>query len=297
MGQRRVVVVADDVLWEERRLVATARSLGLDADVMSLAECALMGDDGDAAGDDDRRTVYLIRSAGYHDAVASCTALEARGRWCVNRRSVLDMCGRKHVTDSWLRRHGYAVPASALILRPASAEVVGRALGFPLVVKPPIGGFGNGTHLVRDMDHLASLTEYVFRSGPLYNRTLFAQAFVDVACELRVLVANEAIVGAMERRTGDADGPFIAKNVARGGVGTATELPAPVVELSRSLARLLGAAYVGIDLLVSRDGTVFVCELNAVPRFRELDHVVGGGVARRLVELLATDRMPQCAPA
>ena len=48
----------------------------------------------------------------------------------------------------------------------------------------------------------------------------------------------------------------------------------------------VGADYAGVDLLPSRDGTVFVLEVNAIPGWQGLQRATGLDVAGAIVEHL-----------
>ena len=67
-----------------------------------------------------------------------------------------------------------------------------------------------------------------------------------------------------------------------GGDGAAVELPADVGATWRCERRAaVGADYAGVDLLPSRDGTVFVLEVNGIPGWQGLQQATGHRCRRR----------------
>src|SRR5207248_1100688 len=74
--------------------------------------------------------------------------------------------------------------------------------------------------------------------------------------------------------------------VARGGSARPVTLPPEWVPLALGAAAAVGADYAGVDLLPSRDGTVFVLEVNAIPGWQGLQGATGIDVAGAIVDQL-----------
>jgi len=75
-------------------------------------------------------------------------------------------------------------------------------------------------------------------------------------------------------------------NVSRGGVAQPFELPDDWRDLALRATAAVGAEYAGVDLLPSRDGQVFVLEVNSIPGWRGLQAATGLDVAGAVVEHL-----------
>jgi ribosomal protein S6--L-glutamate ligase len=101
--------------------------------------------------------------------------------------------------------------------------------------------------------------------------------------DVRVFVVGGRVLGAIERRT--SDGGW-RTNVSRGGSARPFELPPAWEQLALRAAAAIGADYAGVDLLPSREGTVFVLEVNGIPGWQGLQHATGLDVAGALVEHL-----------
>src|SRR4029077_6880476 len=124
------------------------------------------------------------------------------------------------------------------------------------------------------------------------------------------------VLGAIQRYASDGDW---RTNVSRGGSARSFALPPAGGQLAVRAAAALDGAYAGVDLLPSRDGTVFVLEVNGIPGWRGLqqatgldvagvivDHLVGrvrakdvpaGGITDALGDLTATAGEPKGRPA
>jgi ribosomal protein S6--L-glutamate ligase len=103
--------------------------------------------------------------------------------------------------------------------------------------------------------------------------------------DIRVFVVGNRVIGAIERRAPEGDW---RTNVSRGGQAHAIELCDAYRELALQAARAVGAGYAGVDLLPSRDGQVFVLEVNGIPGWQGLQRATGVDVAGAIVEHLTT---------
>jgi ribosomal protein S6--L-glutamate ligase len=101
------------------------------------------------------------------------------------------------------------------------------------------------------------------------------------ARDVRVFVVGGRVLGAIERRAPEGDW---RTNVARGGTARPFDLPAAWEQLAVRAAAAIGADYAGVDLLPSRDGEVFVLEINGIPGWEGLQKATGLDVAGAIVE-------------
>jgi ribosomal protein S6--L-glutamate ligase len=109
----------------------------------------------------------------------------------------------------------------------------------------------------------------------------YVQRVIDQAgCDIRVFVVGGRVLGAIERRAAEGDW---RTNVARGAAARSFALPPAWEELALRAAAAIGADYAGVDLLPSRDGEVFVLEVNGIPGWQGLQQATGIDVAGAIV--------------
>ena len=72
-----------------------------------------------------------------------------------------------------------------------------------------------------------------------------------------------------------------------GGSARPFDLPPAWEQLALGAAAAIGADYAGVDLLPSRDGPVFVLEVNGIPGWQGLQQATGIDVAGAIVDHLA----------
>ena len=97
--------------------------------------------------------------------------------------------------------------------------------------------------------------------------------------DLRVLVIGDELFGVRRRNTSDW-----RTNIGRGAVAERAQLSAEVADLARRAAVAVGAPLAGVDLLPARDGRMLVVEVNAVPGWKALSHVLEIDIAARVLD-------------
>ena len=77
-------------------------------------------------------------------------------------------------------------------------------------------------------------------------------------------------------------------NVSRGATAAPIDVTPELAELSWRAAQATGAPFVGVDLLRSEAGQLYVIEVNAVPGWRGLSRALGVDIAAELLNWLRT---------
>src|SRR5207253_11289428 len=93
-------------------------------------------------------------------------------------------------------------------------------------------------------------------------------------CDVRAFVVGSRVIGAIERSA-----PGWKTNLARGGHARPVTLEPEQTELALAAARAVGADYAGVDPLPARDGTMYVVEVNGIPRWRGLAEAMSSELA------------------
>ncbi|GAB3227391.1 hypothetical protein GCM10027447_18450 [Glycomyces halotolerans] len=257
-----------EVFWPEYRKAAEA--VGMDFDV-AAPEHLLMAD-GQAHWRSERLfpardiIVYSPRANPRHrvdlwSGITTARSLEALGFWLAVPLDAGIALNDKFATAEALRD-------SPVPLVPSVRITAGRDVHrldyhrfvpdswYPVFVKPASWGRGLGCVHCPDPATLDSLLGLA--SGG--DTTMVVQPSVgDVAADTRVVVVEGAVVAMYDRVP---EGASHASNVSRGGrVRPRTELEEPVAELVATVQRALDLPYVCIDLLRTRDGRVWLSEL------------------------------------
>lgn len=203
-------------------------------------------------------------------------ALEKAGTPIVNPPAAVETAVDKYLTTARLVEAGLAVPRTAVCQTADDALDSFDTLGGDVVIKPLFGSEGRGITRASDRE----LAERAFRLLAELKAVIYLQEFVaHEGFDLRVLVIGDELFGVRRRNTGDW-----RTNIGRGAVAERAQLSAEVADLARRAAVAVGAPLAGIDLLPARDGRMLVVEVNAVPGWKALSHVLEIDIAARVLD-------------
>ena len=215
--------------------------------------------------------------------------IEARGIPVVNSARAIERSVDKFYTTALLHEAGLPVPETVVCERGTDAMAAVRELlaGGDVVIKPVFGSMGHGMVRVGNAD----VAFRVVRALEQIRSVFYLQRAVDHGGrDVRVFVVGGRVIGAIERT---APAGEWRTNVARGGTATAIQLPAAWERFALTAAATVGAEYAGVDLLPSRDGEVFVLEVNGIPGWQGLQQATGTDVAGAVVEHLSSTIGPR----
>ena len=215
--------------------------------------------------------------------------IEERGVPVMNSPRAIERSVDKFYTTALLQEAGLPIPETVVCEGMGDAMAAVRAMG-DVIVKPIFGSMGHGMVRVSDPD----VAFRVLRSLQQVRAVFYVQRAVDHGGrDVRVFVVGGTVLGAIERRAPDGEW---RTNVSGGGSARPFDLPPAWAELALRAAAAVGADYAGVDLLPSREGTVFVLEVNGIPGWHGLQQATGLDVAGAIVEHLV-GRVPALRPA
>jgi RimK family alpha-L-glutamate ligase len=214
--------------------------------------------------------------------------IEERGVPVINAPRAIERSVDKFYTSALLQDAGLPTPETIVCERPADAMAAVRAMG-EVILKPIFGSMGHGMVRVGDPE----VAFRVVRALEQVRAVFYVQRAVDHGGrDVRVFVIGGRVLGAIERR---APAGEWRTNVSNGGSAKPIDLPSSWAGLAVRAAAAVGADYAGVDLLPSRDGDVFVLEVNGIPGWQGLQQATGLDVAGAIVEHLAA-RVERAAP-
>lgn len=208
--------------------------------------------------------------------IALVAQMEMAGMLLFNRYEAILRAKNKIKTMQILDHYGIPIPKTIVLRRSADLPQAVKLLGgCPIIVKQPVGSFGNGVTIVESMRALKSVLLW---DKPMY----LLQEYVKYSKgkDLRVFVVNGKVVGSMMRTA--KRGEF-RSNIELGATGVAVEITEEETGIALRSVQALDLNYGGVDIMRGKDGPV-VLEVNSNPGFKELERATGVSIAGALVE-------------
>lgn len=220
---------------------------------------------------------YSLTVEHEHLDLAQLRELEAAGIRVYPSADSLHFAQNKLAMRARLAELGIEVPLWAEIRDSESLRKFGESVGWPVVVKTPLGGYdGKGVRLARSTDDVASWLDDLESAGSVRvdglgghgGDALLAEEFVPFTRELTALVARRPsgeIKAWPVVETVQADG--VCSEVIAPAPGLAPELAARAEQMARDIAAGLGVVGVlAVELfVVENEGRLVVNELAMRP--------------------------------
>jgi RimK family alpha-L-glutamate ligase len=224
--------------------------------------------------------------------------LEDRGVPVMNSPRAIERAVDKFYTTARLHEAGLPTPPTVVCDGVAEAMAAIDAMlaeGADVIVKPLFGSMGHGLVRVGDRE----LAWRVVRSLGAVRPVFYLQRAIQHAGrDVRAFVVGGRVLAAIERIAPPGEW---RTNVAVGADARACDLPWAWAEMAVCAADTIGADYAGVDLIASRDGELFVLEVNAIPGWQGLQRATGvdvaGAIADRLLARIASQRLAARAGA
>ncbi len=202
--------------------------------------------------------------------------LAAHGVRCVNSPRAIERTVDKSWASAVLAQAGVPTPPTVVCESYDGAMRAFERLGGDIVVKPLFGAMGSGIVRVEDRD----VAHRVFRALELERTVYYVQRTIAPAGrrDLRVLVVDNEIAGAMERVTDSW-----RANIARGGRPRPVALTPAERELALAAAAAVQVDVAGVDLLIAPGGEAVVLEVNGIPGWQALQSICAEDLTQRVI--------------
>jgi len=286
----KVGVLCSRVRLEEKLIFRALQRRGVDFERIDVRRMIF-----DLGSDDlGHYDVVLMRCVSHSRALYAAKILENRGVRTVNSYEVIATCGDKILTTLALIEYGVPTPLTAIAFGAEPALAAIEEMGYPVVLKPPIGSWGRLMAKINDRQAAEALIEHKRALGGPQDSVFYVQDYVEKpGRDIRTLVVGEETVYAIYRRS-----EHWITNTARGGEATVCPITPEIDRLSRAAARAVGGGIVAVDLLEAPDGRLLVSEVNHTPEFHGAFEATGMDIAGKMVDyVLWSAKSPDFAPA
>jgi len=223
--------------------------------------------------------VVLNRSVSHSRSLYAARFFEHYGIPSVNTPEVIEKCGDKVVTSILLKRAGIPTPRTIVALTPESALKALDQVGYPAVLKPPVGSWGRLQAKVHDHDEAEQILEHKSALRSSNHDVFYVQEYIPKPeRDIRSMVVGDSLVAAIYR--------FSDKwrtNTARGGHAEALPPTPELTELSLRAAKAVGGGVLAVDLMEAPSGLV-VHEVNHTAEFKNVARTTDTDIAGSIVE-------------
>ncbi|MBX5446400.1 lysine biosynthesis protein LysX [Sphaerobacter sp.] len=271
----RVAVVHGPLRAEERLLFAEFARRGIEVARIDDRRAVV-----DLTGRPWDYDVVIGRSVSQQRTLHTLAIAEGWGIPTLNRSEVVALCNDKLRTSAAIARAGLPQPRLLVAYTPEAALEAIESLGYPVVLKPPVGSWGRLLARVNNRAAAEALLEHKESLGAFHHGTYYIQEYVrKPGRDIRAFVVGDETICAIYRRSG-----HWITNTARGAEASNCDVTPEIAEVCGAVARAVGGGVLAIDLFEDPDRGLLVNEVNATMEFRNSIHTTGVNIPGRIVD-------------
>ena len=236
----------------------------------------------------DGDTIVMVRGAvtakdSYLDLISQ---IERYGFPVVNSRECIEVCSDKFRTYLRLQEIGMNQPRTVLVPNedPETVDIAAQRLDneFPMVLKTLQGAKGVGVLLVETERSLQSTVSLVYKIDPTCD--ILLQEYIDMDYDVRVMINNKRVIGAMKRKKIIDD---FRSNISQGAEAEEIKLTDLEKETCLRAAKAVNGQWVGVDFIPAKNretGAPYILEVNHSPGTQGISDALGEEVCETIVE-------------
>jgi [lysine-biosynthesis-protein LysW]---L-2-aminoadipate ligase len=271
----KLAVVYDRVREDEKMLWRAMDDLGVQYDKVYAPQLSF-----DFMGSKPEWDVVIERCVSQSRGYAIAASLEAWGVEVVNPSHVIANCGDKLVTNALLAKYQIPAPRTQVAFEADHALEVIEKMGYPVVMKPPVGSWGRLLSLIRDRDAAETVLEHKEVLGGYQHQIFYIQEIIDKPDrDIRAFVASGKCIAAIYRNS-----DHWITNTARGGKAENCEVTPELADLAERSARAVGGAVVAVDLVEDPKRGLLVIEVNHTMEFKNSVSTTGVNIPLKIAE-------------
>ncbi len=229
--------------------------------------------------------VVLERSISTSAGLVASLLLEAAGVRVINSYATASVCADKIRTSLALEAAGVPQPRTMIALSADAALEAVERIGYPAVLKPPVGSWGRLLARVNDRDAAEAVIEHKEVLGGTAHHVYYVQEYVEKPLrDIRAFVVGTETIAAIYRTA-----PHWITNTARGGEASNCPVTPEIDDLCRRAALAVSGGAGGvlaIDLFEDPQRGLLVNEVNHTMEFRNSIHTTGVDIPRRIAQFV-----------
>jgi [lysine-biosynthesis-protein LysW]--L-2-aminoadipate ligase len=271
----RLAVLLERMRAEEKLLFDEFERRGVRFDRIDLRELTM---------DFQKKTLdydaVLERCISHYRSLNALRVLETWGIKTINTYHVAETCGSKILTTAALEAAGVPQPRTMLAFSPETALQAIEEMGYPVVLKPPVGSWGRLLSRINDRHAAEAIIEHKDVLGSYNHATFYIQEFIAKPSgrDIRSFVVGDETICAIYRSS-----EHWITNTARGGKATNCPVTPEIDAISRAAAKAVGGGVVAIDIFESDRG-LLVNEVNYGMEFRNSIDTTGVNIPGRVID-------------
>ncbi|PJF44054.1 MAG: lysine biosynthesis protein LysX [Phototrophicales bacterium] len=227
--------------------------------------------------------ILLERSVSTNAGLIAAQLFEAVGTTVINNYHTASICADKIRTSLVLAQHGVPQPITEIAFSEESALQAIERIGYPVVLKPPVGSWGRLLARINDRDAAEAIIEHKLTLGSYQHHVFYIQEYITKPQrDIRAFVIGTEVICAIYRQSS-----HWITNTARGGQAANCPVTDELAHICQQAALAVSnqqGGILAIDILEDEHRGYLVCEVNHTMEFRNSIDTTGVNIPMRIVQ-------------
>lgn len=223
--------------------------------------------------------IIIDREVSHTLSLYALKYFESINKKTINNHKIASTCGDKIYTSLLLKKNNIANLKTLIAFSAQSARDAITEIGFPCVIKPPVGSWGRMIAKINDMDAAEAILEHKSFIPGNNHSIFYIQEYVEKpGRDIRAFAIEETTICAIYRNS-----DHWITNTSRGGKATNCQVTGEIRDLCSKVSNAIGKGLLAIDLIETNDGLKIV-EVNHKMEFRNSIDITGVNIPRLTLE-------------
>lgn len=209
--------------------------------------------------------------------------LERYNIFCVNSRQCIEECYDKYRTYLKMSDAKISTPKTSLISSEFGIEAGFKKVGgkFPCVIKTLTGEQGVGVFIVDSVEGMKSTLQTLWKLKE--GTEVIIQEFLEADFDMRIHILGGKFIAGMKRFKIKKD---FRSNYSLGGKVAPLTITDDIEQLAILASKCVGATWAGVDILKTKEGKLYVLEINASPGTEGIEKSSGVKVTEKVIKFI-----------
>ena len=214
--------------------------------------------------------IIIDREVSHSLSLYALKYLESIDKKTINNYDIASTCGDKIYTTLLLEKNNVPNLKTLIAFSPQTAFEAISKIGFPCVIKPPVGSWGRMIAKINDQDAAEAVLEHKSFIPGNNHSIFYIQEYIDKpGRDIRAFAIDGTTVCAIYRNS-----DHWITNTSRGGKATNCPVSKEIKNLCVKISNAIGKGLLAVDLIETDTG-LKVVEVNHKMEFRNSIDITG----------------------
>ncbi|MBD3204539.1 lysine biosynthesis protein LysX [Candidatus Woesearchaeota archaeon] len=269
----KIGLLYDRIRKDEKKIIAAARKQGISVKLINANNLIFALEKNNFDFD-----VVIERCINHARALYSLKILNEHDIKTINSYETAEICGSKFLVSEKLLKNNVKTPRVIITFTPEKALDAIEEIGYPCVLKPAVGSWGNLLAKIKDRESAEAIIAHKKILGSYHHSVYYIQEYIrKPGRDIRVFVIGDKVAGAVYRTS-----RHWITHMDRGAIISKCPVTDDLKNISLNAARAVNGDFVAVDIVESDSG-LQVLEVEYTVEFFKFYPYLDKSITKKLI--------------